>query len=60
MHSQKAIPFSARHFGPHPFNPTEMLKKIPDGLNGDSEEVERNIDVSWLLQEHRESDENQK
>lgn len=41
--------------GLHPPNPTEVLKRIPDGLDGDSEEIGRKLDESLvqLLKEHR-------
>ncbi|KAJ8942263.1 hypothetical protein NQ318_008007 [Aromia moschata] len=48
-----------RATGLHPPNPTEVLKRIPDGLDDAGEVVERNIDASLreLLQEHRGSGE---
>ncbi|KAJ8935120.1 hypothetical protein NQ318_009141 [Aromia moschata] len=51
-----------RATGLHPPNPTEVLKRMPDGLDDAGEVVERNIDASLreLLQEHRGSGEKQK
>ncbi|KAJ8940499.1 hypothetical protein NQ318_004438 [Aromia moschata] len=51
-----------RATGLHPPNPTEVLKRITDGLDDAGEVVERNIDTSLreLLQEHRGSGEKQK
>lgn len=51
-----------RATGLHPAKPDEVLKRIPDGFNGDGEDIGRTIDVSLreLLQEHRGSGEKQK
>lgn len=53
--SELALVSCFRATGLHPFNSTEGLKRFSDGLDGDGEEVERNIDASLkeLMQEYR-------